>query len=176
MEMRTHKVTVVTVTSWVTVGKDEWLFSPTIIHEILDAPQDLVKDRDELHRVSRWADTIVVGISISRGGVGHVRLVVCRIEILAIPARREEDLNTQTLVTAIGRDESGLLVDTGVGGVNAAEVNGLRFESVLCFTIHGIASNHAKALGESLDCTRSGGFQGTFAALFSIPTRISSGS
>lgn len=83
-----------TVSSWVTVGQDERLLvAVPLVLEIIDRVHNLIEDRDEADRVSRRAFAAVNTV-----GVGHMRLVIGRIQVPAVPTTREENLNTETTI------------------------------------------------------------------------------
>ena len=76
------------VTSWIAHRPDKRLrISIPFIGEIVDVPDDLIKERDQVFGVRGRASAVIVV-----GRVMNVRLVVWRIEIDAIPARGEVDL------------------------------------------------------------------------------------
>lgn len=70
----------------------------TNVGKVVNAPHGLVEERDEANRVRRRAGTRLVAL-----GVSHVREVICRVEILAVPARREEHLAAKSVGTIVRR-------------------------------------------------------------------------
>jgi hypothetical protein len=75
--------------------------------------------------------------------------VVSRIKVDTIPARREEDLRTETIRAVLGRKT--------IAGARAAAVietdkaDSLRLEVIGVVALEGVTSDHAEALGESLE-------------------------
>lgn len=94
-----HKVTVQSVTSRVTVREDE---AATVVYdvELLYAKQNLKEDRDEMAWVRGRTATIVNAVR-----VGHVGLVIGRVEVYTIPARGKKDLSPEA-IWAVGVGES----------------------------------------------------------------------
>lgn len=86
-----------TVSSWIAVRQDKWLLVivPHVL-EIIDRKHNLIKEGDEADRVSRRAFSTVNAI-----GVGHMGFVICRIQILAVPTAREENLKTETAIKSV---------------------------------------------------------------------------
>lgn len=106
----------------------------------------------------------------SINGIGHVALMIRRIQILAVPARRESDLCSQTLWTRSGRqaeeriasvkdvqlmtpdhssaEDSRLRVVAAIGVVKADVIDSKSFSGVWVGRVHGrvVASNHLQAL------------------------------
>ena len=77
-----HKVAMVSVAGFVAVGEDEWVAGAVpFVGELGSVPDNLVEDGDETLWVGRGAET---GVDAVR--VGHVRPVVCGIEVHAVPA------------------------------------------------------------------------------------------
>jgi len=84
----TYEIAMISIASRIALSPDKRLgVSVPFIGEIVDIPDDLIKERDQVLGVRAGASAVVVA---SR--VRDVRLVVRRIEVDAIPARREIDL------------------------------------------------------------------------------------
>ena len=163
------EVTVVTIASRVTMGHDEVTL---VVLEGSGVPDSLEEKRNDA-----GLEALGTGSIHDERGVGDVGGVVVRVDILAVPARREHELETDTIgavgvqvvlvgqeVTAERRFGLGLVVQ-------AVEPEGLLLEGGLgtLFTgpfrlgrirdgpgevpLEGITGNHAEALGESLDIT-----------------------
>lgn len=87
------KVTVVSVTSLITVGENKWLLvTVPLVAELIGVPCDFIEERDEALWVRWWAAS-----RIDTVWVGHVRLVIWRVEVDTVPARWEEDLSAKTV-------------------------------------------------------------------------------
>ena len=84
-----HEVAVQSVTGRVTIGEDEAAFLGV---ERLYAEPNLIEDGDEVLRVRGWASTVVDTVR-----VGHMRLVIRRVEVYTIPAGREKDLSPKAI-------------------------------------------------------------------------------
>ncbi len=85
---RTYKIAMIPIASRIALSPDKRLgVSVPFIGEVVDIPDDLIKERDQVLGVRTRASAVIVA---SR--VRHVRLVIRRIEVDAIPARREIDL------------------------------------------------------------------------------------
>ena len=65
----------------------------------------LVEDSDRVDRVRRRAGTTVVVVD----GVGHVRLVIRAVKVLAVPALREENLDTDAVLAGVDVREVNIL-------------------------------------------------------------------
>jgi hypothetical protein len=87
---------------------------------LLYAKQNLKEDGDEMAWVRGRTATVVNAVR-----VGHVRLVIGRVEVDTIPARREKDLSPEA-IRAVGVGESWSLRHRGTIGVDA----GRRFRSI----------------------------------------------
>jgi hypothetical protein len=140
------EVTVESESSRVTLSKDERL-SAAVPHatEVTDIVVDLVEDGDQMNRVRVGALAAVVAAT---NGVRHVRLVVSRIKVDAIPARGEEDLSTETIGAVLSRKTVG-----GAGAAAVVETNeadSLRFEVASVVALEGVTSKHTETLGEGL--------------------------
>lgn len=78
----------ISIPSRITHGPDKRLrVSVPFIGEIVDVPDDLIKERDQVLGVRGRASAVVVARRVM-----NVRLVVRRIKVDAIPARWEVDL------------------------------------------------------------------------------------
>ena len=86
-----HEVAVQSVTGRVTIGEDE---AATVVHlvERLYAEPKLIEDGDEMVWVRGRAAAVVDAVR-----VGHVGLVIGRVEVYTIPAGREKDLSPETI-------------------------------------------------------------------------------
>lgn len=106
-----HKITMKAVPSGITHRPHERL-RRAIPHvgEFAGIPDDLIEDRDEMDWVRGWTRAAVVGAD----GIGHVRLVIGRIEVLAIPAGRKENLRADTIRTVVGGKATGLWLSWAV--------------------------------------------------------------
>jgi len=77
------------IASWIAHRPDKRLsVSVPFVGEIVDVPDGLIEDRDQVLGVRARASAVVVA-----GRISDVRLVVRRIEVDAIPTRREIDLS-----------------------------------------------------------------------------------
>jgi len=91
------KITVQAVTSGIGVREGEM---SDVAHEWAGVEEELVKEREEGHRVGLRAHTSVV---VSDCWIGHVARVVRRVNVFAIPTRGEVDLSAQTQARASGK-------------------------------------------------------------------------
>lgn len=141
------EVTVEPVASRVTHSKDERLAAAIpLVAEVTGVVVNLKEDGDQVDRVAAGAAAAVVATA---NGVRHVRLVVSGIKVDTIPARREEDLGTETIGAVLGRKT---IASAGAASVvEADETNGLRCEVVSVVALEGVTSDHAEALGEGLE-------------------------
>jgi hypothetical protein len=134
------EVSVVSVTSLIAVGEDKGVLAiDKLVGELRGIPDNLVEEGDEALGVRVGANAVVDAIR-----VGHVRLVVGRIEVLAIPARWEEDLGTETVGAVDVGDLVGLL---GVGS-KAGKADGTLLQGVGEGTEHRISRKHTETLWE----------------------------
>lgn len=141
------KVTVEPVASWVTLSKDERLaVSVPLVLEIVDAVEHLVEERDHVDGVGVGALAVV---QRAAHRVSHVRLVVSRVKVHTIPARWEEDLSTKTVRAVCSRHARGLRTRSGV--IEAHEADGLGSKVISTVALERVTSDHAEALGESLE-------------------------
>lgn len=162
-----HEVTVVTKSSGVAVGQNELAI---VVLEFLGVPDGLVEEGDQAMLVSLRAGTVH-----DEGGIGDVRFVILRVDILAIPAGGEHDLKAKTVRTE--EVQEGLLWQivtvqgslSGLVVVQAIETNGLLAQGSLRALIteperlggigdrpgkvalEGIASEHTEVRREGLD-------------------------
>lgn len=90
-----QKVGVVCKAGGIAGRKDICAITPVIV--VLGRNNHLVEDPDGVNRVRRRAAATIVVID----GVRHVRLVVRAVEVHAIPALREENLQTNTILASI---------------------------------------------------------------------------
>ena len=109
------EVAVVSVARGVSVGEDPSAGSPEV--EVVHGDQHLVEERDELDGVG--VRTVAAVEVLDR--IGHVRLVVRRVDVLAVPAGGEEYLGAQSIGTAV-IEEVRTLGPVGVVVVRSAEV------------------------------------------------------
>lgn len=91
-------------------GEHVRIGAPVVVARCAD--DHLVEEADEVHGVRGRAGTGVVVVN----GVGHVRLVVCAVEVDTVPAHREEDLVADTVLTGIDVGEVDVLA-LSVSGV-----------------------------------------------------------
>jgi len=161
-----HEITVVTVSSWVTVGPSELT---SLVLESIRVPDGLVEERRQT-----GLEALGALASVNQTWVSNMALVVRRLGILAVPARWEEDLSTNT-VRAVGVQVClvrHLMAVTGAFGslaiVQAVEAKRLLSESELglvlgapgrCWSIWPwagevtktrVTRKHLETLGESL--------------------------
>jgi len=140
------KITVVSVTGWVTHGEDEWL--PSVLWnpplKVGGVPDGLEEDGDQVDRVRGRAWAVVVRVHCWVSHVGLVWLV----EVDTIPARWKEDLSTKTVRADLVRK----LVEVwgGAAVVQANERNSLLREGVATSSEGRATSKHLEALWESL--------------------------
>jgi hypothetical protein len=92
-----EEITVEPVASGITLSENEGLGGTVPPVKTGSGVDDFVEDGDHVNRVSCRARAVVVRVL---GRVGHVRLVVGRVEVHTIPAGGEEDLGAQ----AVGAD------------------------------------------------------------------------
>jgi hypothetical protein len=150
------KVAVEPVARGVAVGEDPGGIRGVVEGEVLDVVDELVEEGDEVDGVSRRAVTTAVG---SSGGVGHVRGVVRRVEVDAVPARREVDLHahsgravvvekvvplgpvrvSRVIIVVVEADERDRLVGKAAG--------------VVCPAVR-VSSDHAETVREGRDVVR----------------------
>ncbi len=96
MASTTYEITMESVSRGITLSKDKRLpTSIPLIRKVVGLIYELVENGDEMDGKSGWAITVVTGLY----RVSHMGLVVRRIEILAVPAGGEEDLNADALGT-----------------------------------------------------------------------------
>jgi hypothetical protein len=93
------EVTVEAVASWITHRPHKRLFvtMPHIV-EFVNAEEHFVEQGDEMDRMRGWARAISMAVD----RIGHVGLVIWRVEVLAIPTGREEDLGTEATRASVG--------------------------------------------------------------------------
>ena len=85
------KIPVQTISGWIPIGEDKWLFVVIpLLFESVGVEDDFVEHGYKLYRMCGGAFP-----EVNVDGVGHMGFVVWGIEVLAVPARREEDLNTE---------------------------------------------------------------------------------
>lgn len=82
--------------------------------------------------------------------VGHMGLVIRHVKIFSIPARREEDLGSKAVRAIHAWEARGLRVSALLVVVKTIVADGLRCEIVARSSLEGIAGNHSKTFGESL--------------------------
>ena len=111
-----------------------------LIGELAGIPDDFEKDRDQMDREARWAAARIVRV----GRIRHVRCVVGGIEVLSIPARREEDLSSQTIGAIVVREVSSLWLGSPTI-VETVVADCLRRKVGTTSTFEWVAGNHAKA-------------------------------
>lgn len=144
----THqKVAVKPVSSGITHGPDEWL-AVAIPHvlELVDVPQNLVKDGDKMNRMSVGTAPTVVRTY----WIGHVGLMIRSVEILSVPARREENLRSKTIGTIHVREARGLGISGILVVVEAVVTDGVGGSIVARSSLEWITSNHPETFGERL--------------------------
>ena len=90
-----REVAVVPITGRVAVGENPGTRAPII--ELVDGDEHLVKEGHEVDGVAVGAITVVEVLD----GVRHVRLMVRAVEIYTIPALREEDLVTDSILALV---------------------------------------------------------------------------
>jgi hypothetical protein len=117
------------------------------VFEAVDGVNDLEEDRDEMLWVRVWANTIVV----LADRIGHVRLVVCRVQIFTVPAGGKVDLCTKT-IGAI-RVWNGVRLQRFPTVVKADKADSITgsclFSGVVA--LEGITCKHTKILREGLN-------------------------
>ena len=136
----TYKVAVKTVAGGVTIREDERLRIPVPhILEPIDGPGDLV---EEGHGAIGEASRTFSSVDYIR--IDDVGLVVRRVQIDSVPARREEDLRTKaTRTVVIGQTRRLLLILA-----QASEIDGLFRYGSAVLAASGISGEHAEPLGE----------------------------
>lgn len=137
------EVTVESVSSWVTLGEDEWLLGTVPPVKPIGRVDDLVEDGNHVDWVRSRAGAVVVGVL---GWVSHVRLVIGRIKVDTVPAGWEEDLSTKTVWAGLVRQVVALGGSSTV--IKADERNGLAGKVVGVCTLEWVTSNHAESLRE----------------------------
>jgi len=141
-----EEVAVVAVTSRITSANHERLLvAPPKRSPRVGVPDILVKDRNELNWVS-----VRTGPGVHVGQISHMRLVIDRVKIDAVPAGREENLSTDTIWTVVLRQIGPLSTGTGSRVVEANMRNGALFKSVSVVPEGGVASKHAETRRERL--------------------------
>jgi hypothetical protein len=170
-------VTVLSVTGGVTHGKDEGLAAisgPWQVVERLGVPNGLEEEQRHAGGVGRRAvsvhqdDTsIVVNTSLEES---HVARVVGRVEVLPVPARREEDVGTDTSrALLVGEVDGVISANTGgravrgvgeSGSLPATEAEGVSLRTCLVDSLpladHGVTGDHTETLGEGGDLRATG--------------------
>src|SRR4029077_16229073 len=77
------------------IGPDEWLGIPIpFICEKIRLPDHLIKDRDQVNRMTRRTFTVIISPG---AGISDMRFMVRGIEVLAIPGRWEKDLSPKAI-------------------------------------------------------------------------------
>ena len=133
----------VPITGWIAHRPDKRLrVSVPIVSEIVDVPDNFVKDRDQVLRVRGRASTVIVEFRIS-----NVRFVVRRIEVDAIPARGKIDLSAET-VRAIGGGKAIRLFGGWTVVIQTSVGDSLSIDSSTEATSRRIASDHTEPFGE----------------------------
>ncbi len=92
------EVAVVSVTGGVSVCED--VGAGALVVELVDADNHLVEQGDKLNGMTIGAVATVIVLD----GIGHVGLVVRRVQVLSVPARREEDLRAQPVGAAVVKE------------------------------------------------------------------------
>jgi hypothetical protein len=154
-------------TGGVTVGPDELAVFAV---KGVGVPDGLEEERGETDR-----EILGAVAAVDHAGVRDVALVVIGVNVLAVPARGEEELGADTLravgieVTLVGHEVAVARALGLAGVVHAVEAERLLHESLLGHVIGGplrcrrvgdgtgevtharVSGNHLEALGESLD-------------------------
>ena len=132
------------VASRVSVRKHKGLLI-TIPHvrKHIGAISDLEKQRHKVHGMNiRAASTVEVAVL----GVGYVRLVVWRIEVLTVPAGGEDDLKADATRTLDGGEA--LLLEMFA---DTAVADGPSSKIVSQVALAWVTSDHAETVGEGMD-------------------------
>lgn len=79
------------VTGRVTIGEDEAATVVELVERVY-IEQNFIEDRDDMDWVRERAETVVDAFR-----VGHVGLVIGRVEVYTIPAGREKDLSPEPI-------------------------------------------------------------------------------
>jgi hypothetical protein len=131
------------VTSRITRSENERLGGTIPPIEASGGVDDFVEDGDHMNGVGCRAGAVVVRVL---GRVGHVGLVVGGVEVLAVPAGREEDLGTEAIrARPVGKTAS---VRRFTRVVEADVADGLTSEIAAACTLERITREHAEALRE----------------------------
>lgn len=105
-----QEVTVVRKEALVAGGEHVGAVAPVVV--AIGRNDHLVENRDRVDRVRRRAGATVVVVD----GVGHVRLVIGAVKVLAVPALREEDLDTDAVLAGVDVWEVDVLA-LGIGRI-----------------------------------------------------------
>jgi hypothetical protein len=158
-------VGMLSIPSRVTHGEHEWLTGagPHAV-KLTSVPDDLEEEQGHSDRVARRAGPNVEEETISAdssSGVSHVRSMVSRVEVFSVPARREENVGTNTAIAlSSGKRDSVTVTSTRVRVLRitskvraeAAETDRAGVDVVRggCppGTRHWVTSDHTEALGE----------------------------
>jgi len=135
-----NEVAVISKTSRITIGEDKLIV--VVVHTRLI--EELEEDGEDGDGMAGGTDPEII---ISNGGVGNVRLVIRRVEVLSVPAAGKVDLSTD-LAALGGRETMGLARGTidahhGNCGVREIIIASRGSPSI------GITRNHPKALRRS---------------------------
>jgi hypothetical protein len=149
------EVTVEAVAGWITHRPHKRLFV-TIPHivEFVNAKEHFVEQGDEMDRMRGWARAIIMAAD----RIGHVGLVIRRVEVLAIPTWREEDLGTKATRAFVGGKAIGFGCCWSIE-VQAGIIDCGWFFVIAKASLHGVTSDHAKPFWKS-------------GKLFSIPRTL----
>ena len=88
-----NKISMESVTSWITVGDDKWLIF-AVPFKVWSVEDDLVEDGD-----GAFWERFGAGTSSNTRRIIHMALVVLGVGIFSIPARRKEYLSSKTIST-----------------------------------------------------------------------------
>jgi hypothetical protein len=138
------EIAVESVASRITLSENERLVGTVPPIEAGSGVDDLEEDGDQVDRVRCRARAVVVRVL---GRVGHVGLVVRRVQVYAIPARREEDLGAQTIGADLVRKATG--VSRGATVIKTDKADSLASEVVGLCTLEGVTGKHTEAFRES---------------------------
>jgi hypothetical protein len=97
-----EEVTVETVAGGVSVGPDPGRGPSGVEGELLDLEDELVEELDDLDGVA--GRTVTTAVVVTVGRPGHVRPVIGRVQVLAVPAGGEVDLGTHTVRAVVGEE------------------------------------------------------------------------
>jgi hypothetical protein len=135
----TYKISVEAITGRISIGKYKWLLI-TIPLKHIRPIRNLVEQGQEVFRMSVGASS-TIEIAIFR--VRHMALMIFRVQVLAVPARREDNFRANAHGT-------GFVWETGIFavGADATVTDGLAGKVVGLGAFQSVTGEHAEILWE----------------------------